>query len=278
MELGIFARTYARPTLEAVLDAVRDQGLTRVQFNLAGVGLPTVPEIVPDDVSQRVRQAMDERGLTVAALSGTINLIHPDQAERAEGVRRLAGLISAAPALGTHLVTLCTGTRDAANMWRRHPDNDMPEAWADLLAALAELLPAAEAAGVTLGVEPEPANVVSDAPRARRLLDELRSPALKIVFDGANLAAHHPPGEATDRLRDAAQLLGADVISAHAKNLNAGGKEVATADPAGVLDFDEYLAVLRSFNYRGPLLLHGLPEAAVPESVNFLRRKLAGAG
>ncbi len=277
MELGIFARTYARPTLEAVLDAVRAQGLAQVQFNLAGVGLPTVPETLPDDVCQRVHQAMRERGLTMAALSGTINLIHPDLAQRAEAVRRLAGLIKAAPALGTRIVTLCTGSREAANMWRHHPDNDTPEAWADLLASLAALLPAAEAAGVTLGVEPEPANVVSDAPRARRLLDEVRSPALKIVFDGANLAAGHAPGEASRRLRDAAQMLGAEVISAHAKNLNADGHEVATADPAGVLDYDEYLAVLRSFHYTGPLLLHGLPEAAVPESANFLRRKLAGA-
>ena len=35
MELGIFARTFARPTVEATLDAVAAHGLRCVQFNLA---------------------------------------------------------------------------------------------------------------------------------------------------------------------------------------------------------------------------------------------------
>lgn len=275
MELGIFARTYARPTLEAVLDAVRADGLDWVQFNLACAGLPTVPEAVPADLGPRVRQALAERSLQVAGLSGTINLIHPDPAQRAENVRRLAGLIAASPGLGAATVSLCTGSRDAANMWRPHPENDTPEAWADLLTSLATLLPVAEAAGVTLGVEPEPANVVSTAPLARRLLNEVRSPALKIVFDGVNLIHGRPAAEALTVLQEAAELLGRDVIAAHVKQLNAAGQEVPTADPAGILAYDTYLDVLRAMGYAGPLVLHGLPEAAVPESVAFLRSKLA---
>jgi sugar phosphate isomerase/epimerase len=277
MDLGVFARTYARPTLEAALDAVRADGLDWVQLNLAGAGLSTVPEALPADLGKRLRAALAERGLRVAGLSGTINLIHPDPSRRAENVRRLAGLIQAGPSLGTPSVSLCTGTRDPENMWRRHPDNDTPAAWADLLASLAGLLPAAEAAGVTLGVEPEPANVVSSAPLARRLLNQVRSPALRIIFDGANLVAGHPRDEHDTLLREAAELLGPEVVSAHAKQLDAGGREVPVADSAGVLDYDNYLAVLRGLGYAGPLVLHGLPEAAVPASVAWLRGKLAEA-
>ena len=64
--------------------------------------------------------------------------------------------------------------------------------------------------------------------------------------------------------------LGADVVSAHAKQLNALGQEVSTADPAGVLDYDAYLGVLQGIGYTGPLILHGLPEAAVAESIRYL--------
>ena len=274
MEVGIFARTYARPTLEAVLDAVRADGLTWVQLNLACAGLPTVPESLPPDLASQVTDALAERGLRVAGLSGTINLIHPDPSQRAENVRRLAGLIEASPTLGANTVSVCTGSRDAANMWRHHPDNDTPEAWADLLAALAALLPSAEAAGVSLGVEPEPANVVSSAPLARRLLNELRSPALKIVFDGVNLIHGRPDAEALTILEEAAELLGPDVVAAHAKQLNAAGQEVSTADPTGRLNYAEYATVLRDMHFRGPVVLHGLLEASVPESVAFLKSKL----
>lgn len=274
IELGIFARTYARPALEAALDAVRADGLDWVQLNLSSAGLLTVPEALPPGLAERVCRALNERGLRAAALSGTTNLIHPDLAQRALNVRHLAALIAASPALGATLVSLCTGTRDPNNMWRRHPDNATPQAWADLLNALSTLLPAAEAAGVTLGVEPEAANVVSTAPLARCLLDEVRSPALRIIFDGANLVAGHPREEHEAVLRQAADLLGPYVVSAHAKQLDAQGREVPTADPSGALDYDFYLAVLREMGFAGPLLLHGLPESAVPDSVRFLRGKL----
>jgi sugar phosphate isomerase/epimerase len=123
---------------------------------------------------------------------------------------------------------------------------------------------------VTLGVEPEPANVIRNAPLARRLLDEVRSPRLKIVFDGANLVAGHPHAAAATTLAEAADLLGADVVSAHAKQLNALGQAVSPADPAGVLDYDAYLGVLQGIGYAGPLILHGLPEATVAESIRYL--------
>lgn len=276
MELGIFGRTYTRPSLEKVLDAVHADGLAWVQLNLASAGLPTVPEQLPEGLAEQVRQAVIARGLRVAGLSGTVNLIHPDDQQRAEAVRRLSGLIAAAPAMGADMVSLCTGSRDAENMWRRHPGNDTPEAWADLRAALEALLPAAEMARVALGVEPEPANVISSAPRARRLLDEVRSPALKIIFDGANLVAGHPRLEARTVLNQAAEMLAPAVISAHAKNLDETGREVATGDPAGVLDYDEYLQVLRAMDYRGPLVMHGLREAEVTTSAGWLHEKIKG--
>ena len=38
MQLGIFAKTFPRPTLEETLDAVASHGLTHVQFNMSCVG------------------------------------------------------------------------------------------------------------------------------------------------------------------------------------------------------------------------------------------------
>jgi hypothetical protein len=66
-------------------------------------------------------------------------------------------------------------------MWRVHPDNGTPGAWADLLASMGRALCSAEKHGVTLAFEPEVSNVVYSAAKARRLLDEMRSPRLKDV-------------------------------------------------------------------------------------------------
>ncbi len=163
----------------------------------------------------------------MVACSGTVNLAHPDPAQRAAGLAWLLELIATAPALGTPVVTLCTGTRDPDDMWRGHRDNETPAAWADMRESIDAAVAAAEAAGITLGVEPELGNIVRDAVAARRLLDEVASPALKVVMDAANLE----PG--ADVLRSSFALLGGDIVLAHAK------------DVGGAVDYPLYLSLLR---------------------------------
>jgi sugar phosphate isomerase/epimerase len=87
------------------------------------------------------RCATEDRGVTLAAVSGTFNTIHPDPKLRMAGLRRLRVLAEAAPRLGTSTITLSTGTRDPEDTWRHHPDNATPQAWRDLLDTLFEVLP-----------------------------------------------------------------------------------------------------------------------------------------
>jgi sugar phosphate isomerase/epimerase len=267
MRPGIFARTFARPSLEAALDAVVAAGLRDVQFNLALLGGESLPATIG---AAPARSAIAARGLTMAAVSGTYNMAHPAPAARERGRARLAGLIAAARDLGTTTVTVCTGTRDASDMWRAHPDNTTPAAWADMLASMAAAAEAAERHGVTLGVEPEHGNVVRDAPAARRLLDELRTPHVRIVVDAANLIV---PGEPqAPVLEEAFALLGDDLVLAHAKDIRADGTVVAAG--AGTLDYERYIELLETAGYRGPLILHGLAEDEVPAAVAFLSARL----
>ena len=173
MCFGIFAKTFPRPSLEETLDAVRAHGLGCVQFNMTCAGLPPMPEEIPLELTERIRGEMDKRNLTMAAVSGTFNMVHPDAEKRRDGLRRLGVLASACGRLGTPVITLCTGTRDPLDMWRHHPDNDTPEAWQVLLASVERALEVAEEHGVTLAFEPEVNNVIDSAERGRRLLDEI---------------------------------------------------------------------------------------------------------
>jgi sugar phosphate isomerase/epimerase len=78
--------------------------------------------------------------------------------------------------------------RPGQHVARAHPDNGSERAWSDLRRSLDLLLDAATRAGIRLGVEPEPGNVVVDAPTAARLLDDLGADApIGVVFDPADL-------------------------------------------------------------------------------------------
>jgi sugar phosphate isomerase/epimerase len=274
MQIGIFAKTFVRPTLEATLDAVQEHGLASVQFNLACCGLPSMPDEISAELAERIRGAHAARGIAMAAVSGTFNMIHPDAAVRETGLRRLGVLAGAAQAMGTGLITLCTGSRDPQDMWRRHADNDLPEAWRDLRASLERALLIAEQNDVVLGFEPEVANVIDTAEKGRRLLDEMQSPRLKVVFDAANLFRAGDLARMAGVLGEAFDLLGGDIVLAHAKDLSRDGEAGHQAAGTGLLDYDLYLKLLRQHGYAGPLVLHGLDEGQVEAAVSFLRGKL----
>ena len=124
MHLGIFAKTFPRPTLEETLDAIVAHGLTHVQFNMSCVGLPTLPESVSMRTScVWIARSLRERGLTMAAISGTFNLCDPHVARLEDNLRRLDRLAAACRWLDTRIITLCTGTRHAKDMWQWHPEN-----------------------------------------------------------------------------------------------------------------------------------------------------------
>ncbi len=273
IEIGIFAKTFARPTLEESLDAVAARSIRAVQFNLSCAGLPSMPEEIDSVSVAHIRDALAARSLTMAAVSGTFNMVHPDREQREDGLPRLGVLAAACAGLCTSVITLCTGTRDPDDMWRRHPDNDTPEAWDDLLTSMREAVRLAEDADVTLAFEPEVANVVDSARKARRLLDEVGSPRLKVVLDPANIfhAGELPRMRAI--LDEAFDLLGPDIVLAHAKDLSHDGEAGHEAAGRGLLDYDHYLALLNGLGRDIPLILHGLSEDQVDASVAFLRSK-----
>jgi sugar phosphate isomerase/epimerase len=273
MEIGIFAKTFVRPTLGETLDAVVSRGLRCVQFNLACAGLPAMPERIAG--AGAIRRELAARNLAMAAVSGTFNMIHPDRSTRRGGLERLRTLAAACGEMGAPVITLCTGTRDPEDMWRRHPDNDRPEAWRDLVASMKAAVRAAEEHGVTLAFEPEVANVVDTAAKGRRLLDEIGSPRLKVVMDAANLFHAGQLPRMREVLDEAFGLLGGDIRLAHAKDLGRDGEAGHEAAGTGLLDYDHYLGLLRACGFDGPLILHGLAEEQVDRSVAFLRSKLA---
>jgi sugar phosphate isomerase/epimerase len=279
VRLGIFAKTFSRPSLEEILDAVVAHDLYETQFNMSVVGLPSMPAEIDPPLADRVREAAAERNVALAAVSGTFNMAHPDEGVRRDGLRRLGVLAGACRRLGTSTITLCTGTRDPEDMWRRHPDNGDREAWRDMLATMQEALETAEERGVTLAFEPEINNVVDSAEKGRRLLDEMRSPHLKVVMDAANLFDATDPACRLSRseevLGEAFGLLGGDVIMAHAKDVRVSGEVVAAGK--GDLDYDLYLRHLVEASFDGPLILHGLVEEEVAGRLAFLQEKLVGA-
>jgi len=272
MQLGIFAKTFAGSDPHTVLSAARRAGFTTVQYNMACSGLPSLPAAISESDEAGVVRAARSTGVAIAALSATYNMIHPDEAKCREGRAAFAALAARARGMGARLLTLCTGSLNAADQWAHHPDNASPAAWSRMLAEFEHILPLAEQHDIILGVEPEMANVVSSAPRLRRLIEELKSDRIGVILDPANLFEAPQAPRRARIIREAVDLLADRIVLAHAKDRALDGSFQAAG--RGCVDFEAFIGQLAAAGFHGPLVAHGCSAAEAPAVGAFLKAHL----
>jgi sugar phosphate isomerase/epimerase len=85
-------------------------------------------------------------------------------------------------------------------------------------------------------------HVVSTPEKMRRLLDEIASPCLKVVFDPVNLLNLHNFTFQCEVVRRSLELFGEDIIVVHAKDFRVAGDSYETCPAgSGMLDYDAFL-------------------------------------
>ena len=260
LTLGIFSRTFPRPNLGETLDAVRALGLKHVQLN-------TPP-------TEDCHTEFESRGLTLRILSATFNIIHPDAPTRRQGFERFKQLAKAARELGNPVLSVCTGTLDSGNMWRKHPDNGTAEAWREMTKAMAELAAVAEEHEVTIAFEPEQANVVDSADKASELLAVLQSKRVGVLIDAANLLTLATLTQQDHILQSAFERLGKNIVAAHAKEFSHDGTLGNAVLGSGAVNFPLYTSLLRSLGRPLSLVMHGFTEGEAVASARYLRSLL----
>lgn len=273
MELGIFSRTYEYSSPEESFGRMSRDGIRRCQLNLSNAGMPTLPEKRDEKKLAGLKSALERYSIKCDGLSGTFNMIDPDRDAKEKGIRQLQLQCQLAKELEIPLVSLCTGSKNLKSKWAWHDDNLKESSWTELMQSTERILRFAEDSGVVLGVETEVNNIINTARRARRYLDEFKSPNLKIIMDGANLLTAECIGHMRAVLDEAFDALGGDIVSAHAKDLylSNAGQIGYTAPGRGILDFEYYTGKLKKTGYNGSFIMHGFAERDVAFSRDYLK-------
>ena len=276
MQIGIFSKTF-EGDIENVFQKMSDLGIYHTQFNLASAGMETLPDSIDETAIERIRKATDKYKITLDALSGTFNMIDPDMQNREDGIKRFEVICEIANMLQIPIVTLCTGSKNPNDKWKWDDENLSDQAWNDLLKTTEQILEFAQKNNIILGVETEASNIINTPQKARNYLDKFQSKHLKIIMDGANLFLPSQIDKMESVLHEAFELLGEDIVLAHAKDIACGKDMNFVAAGQGILNFKLYIHLLKKYNYHGALIMHGLSEKQIPDSMNFLKGVLRDA-
>lgn len=183
MKLSLMSYTFTRQMdrfdLDAMLDLIEE-------LQLDGIDIMLLDEPDPATVGQRCA----ERGVPVVALTFGLDLAHTTGENRRNAFDTFRRFLDQAHALGTPRLLLTTPAKpglSSAQCRRR---------WLD---ALAEAVPMARQAGLTLTIENFPGKQ-SPFVTSAHVLEALQAvPDLRLTFDSGNTATGEDPGESFRR-------------------------------------------------------------------------------
>ena len=219
--------------------------LTHVQFNMSCC---RAADIAGSDrrgsLSCGSPRLLRERGLTMAAISGTFNLCDPDASRLEDNLAT-----ARCPGRGVSLA----GYPDHHALHghsrpRRHVEMASGQRAAQYLGdsdrvQCRQAVKIADRHEVTLAFEPEIHNVVNSVSKARRLLDEIGSRGSRSSSIPANLIRPGERSRIPEILDEAFDWLGRDIVLAHAKDPqfdNAGDDAVAAREFFDFAERGEY--------------------------------------
>lgn len=239
---------------------MRAEGLDCVQLALGKAidGVDLRPGVLDSEMAAGIAAAFARHGVRIEVLGCYINPIHPDSSSRRKSLDLFKVHLRHARDLGCNIVALESGSLNADQS--SHPDNAGEAAYQDLLGSMEELVAEAERCGVVVGIEAVTSHVLSTPERMRRLLDDLPSPHLQVVFDPVNLLSLANCLEQREIMRRSFDLLGDRMAVVHAKDFRIADGDLAACPPgSGMLDYPYLLSWLVGHKPGIAILLEGVP-------------------
>lgn len=235
-------------TLEARAETARTEGFSCVHLTLGKVirGVDFDSRALTEGLALYVKRVLAREGLDPAVLGCYLNLAHPDPKALLDIQSRYYGHLRTAAILGAGVVGTETGAPNA--QYKLDASTHGRDALIAFIRNLAPVVERAEHWGVSVAIEPVWRHIVCDADRALAVLDAIRSPNLRIIFDPVNLLYS---GNADDRERvlgETMDKLGEHIAVVHLKDFVRAGDELrAVAAGTGEMDYRPILRFLKGY-------------------------------
>jgi len=263
MQIGIRFHDTANLPLEERIVNICDQGFKCTHIALSKAikeNSVDVPALTPGYATY-LRKLFAKHDLDLAVLGCYLNLAHPDSDELKKITEKYIAHIRFASLLGVSVVGTETGAPNSN--YKYCPECRTEEALQTFINNLRPVVKAAEQMGVIFAIEPVAKHIVWNSLVARRVLDEIDSPNLQIIFDPVNLLDINNYQQRDEIFAEAMELLGKDIAIVHIKDFvveNGDLKSVAAGQ--GEMDYTE---ILRFIKQKKPYIQCTL-ENTVPEN------------
>ena len=205
-------------------------------------------------LAKTIGRTLAENHVDVTVLGCYINPSEADPVKLENNLSLFEEALKYAKFIGADMVGLETGypTPETAHT---------EEAYRTLLANMRRLVSVAEKLGVMIGIEGVHLFVVDTPEQMRRLLDDLNSPNVCVIFDPCNYLGPHNYHDQDAIMERACKLLADDMAVLHIKDYAfENGEFVYTPPLRGGLHLEKLFALLAQYKPGLPIILEEVNE------------------
>lgn len=181
--LGARGHDYGKGKVKDIFTQMHDDGwaCTQLAFKKLVEGVKSYADVTPELVKE-VEAAMKEVPMDIAVLGTYVELGLMDEVRRQKEVSDFISQISVCKALNIP----CMGS-ETTSIEKQPAGTTFADAQKQLLKSLEAIMPEAERQGVIVAIEPVYYHALNSVETTKMVLDSIKSPNLKVIFDPANL-------------------------------------------------------------------------------------------
>ncbi|WJH32919.1 sugar phosphate isomerase/epimerase [Paenibacillus sp. CC-CFT747] len=276
MGFGTLAHTAGNLPLKELTAKLQNRGIDFVQLALTkAIGdIDTGTGKLSPGLASYIAEQFDRCGLRIGVLGCYINPVHPDPDIRRQEIARFKEHLRYARDFGTSIVATETGSLET---YRQHdPERYVEIGWNVLRQTVEELAEEAERWGVTIGLEPVSSHTLSSARNMVRIMEEVPSSTLGVVFDPCNLLTPRQYEDQETFLEEAFRLFGPRIVLSHLKDVTLNeGKLREVRSGQGGFRTASFLEKLQQVKPFVDVSLEAVSNDTLDETVRYIR-ELAG--
>lgn len=263
MQIGIRFHDTEPLSFQERVERIHCQGFRCVHLALAKVDdLPSDIGMLTPGYAMYLKRIFALQSLDIAVLGCYLNLGHPVKEQMEKIQEKYKEHIRFAALLGCGVVGTETGTPNEA--YQYDPAACISEETLEnLIRNLRPIVKYAEQMGVIIAIEPVWRHIVSNADRARKVLDAIGSPNLQIILDPVNLISPEKYEQRDVTIAYAMECLCDEIAVIHLKDCKWTGKEVQSV-ACGLGDMD-YTQIVQFAEKKKPFI-HVTLENTTPEN------------
>ncbi|MBI1698631.1 xylose isomerase domain-containing protein TIM barrel [Lactobacillus crispatus] len=204
------------------------------------------------------KEILDQKQINIAILGCYVNIIHPDLNEKNKAIDLFKHYLAYAKAMDCPIVATETGS--ITNVYKPQKENWTKKVFDLTVSQIKQLTDEAEKLGVLVGIEPGINHPIYNVETTKKLIDEVKSPNLKIIFDPMNMI-YQPEDDEEQIVKDGIKAFGNEIYAFHIKDYKfIDGQKIVAPFGEGLAPMTDIAKIIKNFKARPYVFMEETPK------------------